>query len=57
MTTHPTGGKRETQPESKYRDFHEMPNDALCALANDLANPKEALRRIRSVRAALGAKS
>jgi len=31
----------------KYRDFSEMPDDALRALARDLADPKAALRRIR----------
>lgn len=32
----------------KYAKFSEMPDDALRALANDLANPKEAMKRIRA---------
>lgn len=32
----------------KYRDFSEMPGDELRALAHDLANPKEAMKRIRA---------
>lgn len=34
--------------ERKWRDFSEMPDDALRAFADDLANPSEALKRIRS---------
>ena len=31
----------------KYRDFSEMPADKLRSLANDLASPVEAMKRIR----------
>lgn len=34
----------------KYRDFSEMPDDALRALADDLSNPTAALKRIRAAR-------
>ena len=41
----------------KYRDFSEMSDDALRALANDMSDPKAALKRIRAERRAIIANS
>jgi hypothetical protein len=35
-----------------YRDFSDMPDEALRALADDLANPSAAMKRIRAKRKA-----
>lgn len=39
-------------PKAKYRDFSEMPPEALMALSRDLSNPKAAIKRIMLERAA-----